>query len=205
MTAGVNGICGCCFAPSRSLDYHSVVCDGVDDFAWACCAADLVTASLFLQSLEMRNEPCNYHTGACSKTADNSQVLGSRSAVIDWNIPRSPLLGSADRSSRRGRVRHLIDFFHWAARMCSSLGPVTSTWRCSTAFSGIGCPQLAGHAFERCEGRRVFVFLDSVEKDRVARGVLAGHSAGRFIDDNILGWLPASTLSRLLSLGSSEL
>ena len=116
------------------------------------------------------------------------------------------LLGIDVDDVYRDRLRKLVDWYGWAREMVSRLRLCSRRWRCSTAFSGIGCAELAGLAIERCTGVATFSFCNALERDPACRGVLAMHSPAAVCASNILDWLPEGTMSHDFSrMGFEEL
>ena len=82
----------------------------------------------------------------CDVKSVNDNVFDEENA----GLPRAgrgatDVAGSIDTSevSRVVGVRTLTDFFCWAQPLIDDIGTSAVHWTSSTAFSGIGCPELA--------------------------------------------------------------
>ena len=71
-----------------------------------------------------------------------------------------PIL-SIDASDDIGgsRVRTLVDFSCWARSLVEAIGVSDTHWTSSTAFSGVGCSELASAALSHAAKRSCFGFL----------------------------------------------
>ena len=111
----------------------------------------------------------------------------------------------ADRLNRP-RLRRLTDWFGWARRFGSRLTIARHAWKCSTAFSGIGCAELAARSLEQVDGIGSFHFSHALERDATARSVLNSHSRHIRCQHDILSWLPAGvSRGELIAAGFDEL
>ena len=99
---------------------------------------------------------------------------------------------------RRG-LRRLVDWYRWPARVAHILPLRKHDWICSTAFSGIGCPEMAATSISRFVPNASFRFQSSLERDSVCREVLGSHSAGSICATDILNWLPVDVDRQSLS------
>ena len=59
----------------------------------------------------------------------------------------------------RSRVRSLHGFFGWAQPLVDDIGGSSVRWTSSTAFSGIGCPELASSALAHASAGKCFLLL----------------------------------------------
>ena len=99
----------------------------------------------------------------------------------------------------------LSQCFGWAEHLLEVIRPRGSVLRTSTAFSGIGCPEIAGKAIEHAAGRGLFVPLAAIEKDHFARAVLADHASPVPCGADILQWLPPDVRARALIMSGDTL
>ena len=92
--------------------------------------------------------------------------------------------------SERRHLRRLVAWFDWPLRYVAALGASDRKWDCSTAFSGIGCAEIAGAALGNRKGMGHFRFMHAVEKDQACRSFLSSHTRGVSCSSDILNWLP---------------
>ena len=95
--------------------------------------------------------------------------------------------------------------FSWAEKLVGHLNIDLACWSSSTAFSGIGCPEIAAQAIRRAAKRDVFTFKFGVERDHMARAVLSGHAPTSVLHCDILAWLPDRTCSRVDVFANDQL
>ena len=89
--------------------------------------------------------------------------------------------------------------------MIKAFGGPRGEWSCSTAFSGLGCPELASGFLMKAWGSSIFHFVNGIEWDPVARSVSADHSPDTPLHHDILSWLRPSARARIQGLDGSEL
>ena len=134
----------------------------------------------------------NVDEHACGASLDFASVLpvvppfpfAPEPSVVDAACDRHDILvgGVADDSNAkmsfcsafdRSGLRHLVVWLQRNANMAARLGALNRTWRCSSAFSGIGCAEMAGSSLRRGRPELHFTFAHAVEKDRTCRAIIA--------------------------------
>lgn len=110
----------------------------------------------------------------------------------------SPLLNAdadADESRQskpgaRNGLRRLVAWLQRVSRMAAELNAPSRHWKCSTAFSGIGCAEIAGAALNQGHPGVAFTFGHAVEKEPRCRAFIVDHSPDVRCCGDILDWLP---------------
>jgi hypothetical protein len=143
---------------------------------------------------------------APTATCTESECCHARDTIVAMNLTstvdaHAPVNGDQERL----RVLDLCDFFKWPRMLLKRLNLGHRSWTSSTAFSGIGCPEIAAAAIHSAVGREVFAFQHGIERDHVARAVLASHHPSSVVQRDILAWLPPTSRARIATVPVSDL
>ena len=115
---------------------------------------------------------------------------------------------SGDESPDLGRmlIRRLVDWYDWAKRWCLTVPSSQRVWKAPTAFSGVGCVEIAGFSFNHAAGLELFHFCQALERVSTCRQVIAIHSPSCAFTGDILAWLPTAMCpSSLVDMSFDEL
>ena len=107
--------------------------------------------------------------------------------------------------SRGVRVGTLVDFSCWAQPLIDDIRTSAVHWTSSTAFSGIGCPELAASALNHVLGRDCFCFVHGIERDQSARSMLLSHAPATHVHTDILSWLSPTMRSKISTIDADDL
>ena len=91
-----------------------------------------------------------------------------------------------DGALARSLLKTLCGIFGWARWLEAKFGPMRQHFDCSSAFSGIGCPELAASSLEGLERRCASAFISAAEYDPMWRRFLGLFYKHRWCADDLL-------------------